>query len=73
MIYQISRDPPFLSLIEYNLKLTFDCTSVVTMWTFKWFFPSMNSHMSFQIRVGLERSRATMKMTHKWRVTSMTP
>ena len=42
------------SLIQFDMQLTFYCTSVATMRTFVRFFSSMNSNVSFEVRIGFK-------------------
>ena len=43
-----------VDLNSVNMQLTFYCTSVATMWTFVRFFSSMNSNVSFEVRIGFK-------------------
>ena len=60
------------NLNSVDMQLTFYCTSVATMWTFVRFFSSMNSNVSFEVRIGFKWSRATFIRANKRRVSSMT-
>ena len=52
-------------------QLTLNGTSIIAMWAFEWFFPCVNSYVSFEIRVSFKRSWTIFVRTYERWITRM--